>query len=361
MPNLADRLAAVSGWRPGRAAAERNELARRVEALERSLHALTEATPRPPPPPAPAPPSPNGPLRRDRPSWLDLAGALTVLGLVVYGAVAFSYVTYFDAFDVSLEEVGLGYATLLRRSGLNLAAVVASLAIGAAFLAFFGDRRADHLRAAYAIFAVLLVAMGLGGMVWLLAAFRAVDEATIYFQACWSMAVILGMRAALGPMSPSPGWPRAARDALEAARHPTTPRGRRARTVGLLFIAAGLVAGVVQFALFWPRQHTLESPWPVFAIVAAGIVLVVWGPAGLDRARRALLPLPAPAALPVAALLVLAVVLAGAAHGARAAEGVKGLGDLGQQGGLGRSVLEVSTPRVCVTWVGAAPAPAALP
>jgi hypothetical protein len=40
---------------------------------------------------------------------------------------------------VTLEEVGLGYATLLRRSGLNLAVVVATLAILAPFLSFFGD------------------------------------------------------------------------------------------------------------------------------------------------------------------------------------------------------------------------------
>ena len=39
--------------------------------------------------------------------------------------MAFGYVTFFTAFDVTLEEVGLGYATLLRRSGLNLAVLAA--------------------------------------------------------------------------------------------------------------------------------------------------------------------------------------------------------------------------------------------
>ena len=39
-------------------------------------------------------------------------------------------------------------------------------------------------------------------------------------------------------------------------------------------------------------------------IVAAGLMLAVWGPAGLQRARQALLPPPVPAALPVVALLL---------------------------------------------------------
>ena len=97
--------------------------------------------------------------------WQEFGAAagqavLTLLGLLVYGTVAFSYVTFFSAFDVSLEEVGLSYATLLRRSGLYLAVVVASLIIAAPFLSFFGDRRTDHRRGAYAIAALLLVVMG---------------------------------------------------------------------------------------------------------------------------------------------------------------------------------------------------------
>ena len=76
------------------------------------------------------------------------------------GAVAFSYVTFFRAFDLTLEEVGLGYATLLRRSGLNLAVLVASLASLTPFLSFFGDRRADHRMGAYASAAILVVVMG---------------------------------------------------------------------------------------------------------------------------------------------------------------------------------------------------------
>jgi hypothetical protein len=99
---------------------------------------------------------------------------LTLLGLLVYGAVAFSYVSFFRAFDVTLEEVGLGYATLLRRSGLNLAVVVATLATLAPFLSFFGDRLADHRRGAYASAAILLVVLGVAVTVWLVAGFGAV-------------------------------------------------------------------------------------------------------------------------------------------------------------------------------------------
>lgn len=366
MPNLAGRLRALWARRPGRAAAARDDLARRVEALERSLRALTDAAaqPAPPPPalPPPAPPPfPDSPPRRDRPGWLDLAGALTILGLVLYGAVAFSYVTFFGAFDVSLEEVGLGYATLLRRSGLNLAVVVASLTAAAALLSFFGDRRAGHRRAAYLTAAGVLAMMAVGGFVWLLAGFGAIEEAGIYSQACVSMAVLLGMRGVLGPISPPPGWSREVRETWEMVRHPPTPAARRSRNIGLGVIAGALLLGIPLFALAWLSQDGLGSPLTAIAIVAAGLMLAVWGPAGLQRARQALLPPPVPAALPVVALLVVAVVLAGAAHGARAAERVKGLGDLRQQGGLGRLVLEVSTPRVCVSWVGAVPAPATLP
>jgi hypothetical protein len=143
----------------------------------------------------------------------------------------------------------------------------------AVFLSFFGDRRAGHRRGAYVTAAVLLVVMGVAGFVWLLAGFGVVDEASIYFQACW----------------------------------------------------------------------------------------IVWGPAGLHRARRMLLPPPAPAALPVVALLIIMIVPAGGAHGQRAAETVKGLGDLREQGDLARVVLDVSTPRVCVAWASQATAPATLP
>jgi hypothetical protein len=353
VPNPIDRLRA---WLSVRPAAERDDLASRVEDLERSVRALTETAARAPPPEAP-----DRPPTRGRPSWLDLVGVLTLLGLLVYGAVAFSYVTYFGAFDMTLEEVGLGYATLLRRAGLYLAVVVASLAIAAPFLSFFGDRRADLRRGAYAVAAILLVLMGVAGSVWLIAGFGAAEEASIYFQACWTMAVILGMRAALGPMSPSPGWTRAARDAWKAVRHPPTVEARRARTFGLLVIAAALVAGVAQFAFLWSSQDGLASPWLVIAIVAVGMVVIIWGPAGLHRARRMLLPPPAPAAVPVVALLVIAIVFGGVAHGQRAAETVKGLGDLREHGDLARLVLDVSTPRVCAAWVGAAPPPATMP
>lgn len=286
---------------------------------------------------------------------------LTLLGLLVYGAVAFSYVSFFRAFDVTLEEVGLGYATLLRRSGLNLAVVVASLAILAPFLSFFGDRRADHRRGAYASAAILLVVLGVAVTVWLVAGFGAVGNASIFAQACWSVAVILGMRAALGPMSPSPGWPRLARDSWEAARRPPTPEARRARNVGLLVIGAAVLLAVPLLVLLWSSQDDLGSPWPAIIIFAVGMMVIVWGPAGFRRARQALLPPPAPAALPVVALLVIAIVWGGAAYGQRAAETVKSLGDLREQGDLARSVLDVSTPRVCASWVGAVPAPATLP
>jgi MFS family permease len=354
VPNLADRLRAVWARRSGGPAAAPDDLARRVEQLERLVRVSDAAARTEPPPPGASP-------RRNGPSWLDLFGVLTLLGLLVYGAVAFSYVTFFTAFDVTLEEVGLGYATLLRRSGLNLAVVVASLALAAAIASFFGDRTADHRTGAYAIAAVLLLVMGVAGMVWLLAGFGATDEAGIYFQGCWIMAVLLGMRAALGPMSPSPGWPRAAREAWRAMwRPPATTAARRARRVGLLVIAAAVLLVLPLLALLWSSQD-LGSPWPGIAIVAIGMVVIVWGPAGLHRARRTLLPPPVPAALPVVALLVIAIALAGAAHGQQAAATVKRLGDLRRQGPLGRAVLDVSTPRVCVAWVGAVPAPAALP
>lgn len=250
VPMVADLLRATWARLTGRPAAERDALARRVEDLERSVRALTDAAARPPP----APQAPAGPPPQGRPAWLDLVGVLTLLGLLVYGTVAFSYVTFFSAFDISLEEVGLSYATLLRRSGLYLAVVVASLIIAAPFLSFFGDRRTDHRRGAYAIAALLLVVMGVVGAVWLGAGFGAAEEAGIYFQACWTVAVILGMRAALGPMSPSPGWPRAARNAWEATRHPPTPEARRARTVGLLVVAAAVLFSIPYLGLLWSMQ-----------------------------------------------------------------------------------------------------------
>jgi hypothetical protein len=357
VPNLADRLRAVVARTRGRPAAERDDLARRVEQLERAVQARADAAARPPPAPAPQLPD-DGRPRRDRPSWLDLVGVLTLLGLLVYGVVAFSYVSFFRAFDVTLEEVGLGYATLLRRSGLNLAVVVASLALLAPLLSFFGDRRADHRIGAYAVAAMLLVVTGVAVTVWLVVGFGAVGNAGIYARACWSVAVILGMRAALGPMSPSPGWPRVARDSWETARRPPTPEARRARNVGFVVIAAAVLLVV---PLLWSSRDDLGSPWPAIVILAVGIVVIVWGPAGFQRARRALWPPPVPAALPVVALLVIAVVWGGAAYGQRAAETVKSLGDLREQGDLARSVLDVSVPRVCVAWVSAVPAPAALP
>jgi hypothetical protein len=357
VPKLADRLRKIWAWLPGRPAAPPGDLVRRVEELERSMRARTDATARP----VPAPPAPDRPLHQEGPSWLDLVGVLTLLGLLVYGAVAFSYVTFFRAFDVTLEEVGLGYATLLRRSGLNLAVVVASLAILAPFLSFFGDRRADHRRGAYIIATVLLVVMGVAVMVWLVAGFGAVGNASIYFQACWSVAVILGMRAALGPMSPSPGWLGVTSDAWRVARRPATPEARRARNVGVLVIAATVLLVVPLLVLLSSGHDDLGSPWPAIVIFAVGIVVIVWGPAGFQRARQALLPPPAPAALPVVALLVITIVWGGAAYGQRAAETVKGLGDLREQGDLAGSVLDVSTPRVCVAVVGAVPAPATLP
>jgi hypothetical protein len=365
VPNLAERLRAVRAWRPGRTAAARDDLARRVEELERSLRALTAAAavrpvPAPSPPPQPAPPPVDARPARDRPSWLDLVGVLTLLGLLVYGAVAFSYVAYFRSFDVTLEEVGMGYATLLRRSGLNLAVVAASAAIAAVFLSFVGDRRDDSRRGAYGSAAILVFGIGVAGTVWLAAGFGAIDEATIYFEGCWSIAWILGARAVLGPMSPSPGWPRGARAALKAARHPPTPAARRARMKGVLVIAAAVVLGIPLLRLLWSRQDDRGSPWQVALYLVVGMV-IVWGPAGLHRARRMLLPPPAPAVLPVVALVVIAVALAGGAHGRRAAETVKDLGDLRRQGDVAQSVLDVSTPRVCVAWVSQAAAPAALP
>jgi hypothetical protein len=357
VPKVADRLRATLARLSGRPSAEHEALARRVEELERSMRAWTDAASRP----APAPEAPDRPPSRGRPAWLDLVGVLTLLGLLVYGTVAFSYVTFFSAFDVSLEEVGLSYATLLRRSGLYLAVVVASLIIAAPFLSFFGDRRTDHRRGAYAIAALLLVFMGVAGAAWLLAGFGAAEEAGIYFQACSTMAVILGMRAALGPMSPSPGWPRAARNAWEAARHPPTPQARRARTVGLLVIVAAVVFAIPYFGLLWSIQDHPASPWPVALVVAVGTIAIVWGPTGLHRARQVLLPFPAPAAAPLVGLLVIAIVFGGVAQGERAAETVKRLGDLREHGDLARLVLDVSTPRVCAAWVGAAPRPATLP
>jgi hypothetical protein len=354
VPNPIDRLRARL---PGRQGAERDELAGRVEHLERSVRALTDVAARPAPPPPP-----DRPSRRAGPPWLDMIGVLTLLGLLIYGAVAFSYVTFFTAFDVTLEEVGLGHATLLRRSGLNLAVLAALLTLLTAFLGFFfGDRRADHRQGAYAGAAIVLVVMGVTGMVWLLAGFGAVGEAAIYFQGCWTMAVLLGMRAALGPMSPSPGWQRAAREAWRAARSPSSPEAHRARTVGLLVIAAAVLLVVPLLWLLWSLQDDLGSPWPAIVIVAVSMVVIVWGPAGLHRARQVLLPPPTPAALPVVALLVILIVLGGAAHGRRAAETVKGLGDLREQGDVAQLVLDVSTPRVCASWVGQVPAPVALP
>jgi len=350
VPKVGDRLRAMRAQLSGRPSAEYGALARRVEELERSMQALTGAASRP----APAPQAPASPPSRVRPSWLDLVGVLTLLGLVVYGTVAFSYVTFFSAFDVSLEEVGLSYATLLRRSGLYLAVVVASLIIAAPFLSFFGDRRADHRRGAYLVAALLLALMGVTGAVWLVAGFGAAEETGIYFQACWTMAGILGMRAALGPMSPSPGWPRAARRAWKAARHPPTREARRARTVGLLVIAAALLFAVPYFGWLLSILDRPVSPWPVILIVVIGTLAIVWGPAGLHRARRVLLPMPAPAAAPLVGVLVIAIVFGGVQHGARAAATVKRLGDLREQGDLARLVLDVSTPRVCAAWVGAA-------
>ena len=272
--------------------------------------------------------------------------------------MAFSYVTFFGAFDVSLEEVGLSYATLLRRSGTYLAVVAASLAIAAPFLSFFGDRRADHRRGAYAIAAVLLALMGVAGAAWLGAVFGAAEEAGIYFQACWTMAVILGMRAALGPMSPSPGWSRAARDAWAAMRRPPpTPAARRARTVGLLVVAGAVLFAIPYLGWFWSTQDDPPSPWPVVLVVAVGTIAIVWGPAGLRQGLQVLLPLPAPAAAPLIGLLVIAIVFGGVEQGERAAATVKRLGDLREHGDLARLVLDVSTPRVCAAWVGAAPAP----
>jgi hypothetical protein len=131
--------------------------------------------------------------------------------------------------------------------------------------------------------------------------------------------------------------------------------------VGLLVIAAALLVVVPVLWLLWTRQDDVGSPWPAIVLFAVGMVVIVWGPTGLDRARRALLPPPAPAALPVVALLVIAVALGGWAHGQRTAEAVKALGDLREQDGLARSVLDVSTPRSCVAWVGAVPAPSTLP
>jgi hypothetical protein len=356
VPKVGDRLRAMRVRLSGRPSAEFGVLVRRVEELERSMRAVTDAASRP----APAPRAPDRPPSRVRSSWLDLVGVLTLLGLLVYGTVAFSYVSFFSAFDVSLEEVGLSYATLLRRSGLYLAVVVASLIVAAPFLSFFGDRRSDHRRGAYIVAALVLVFMGVAGAVWLVAGFAAAEEAGIYFQACWTMAVILGMRAALGPMSPSPGWPRAARRALEAARHPPTREARRARTVGLLVIAAAVLFAVPYLGLLWSIQDHPASPWPVILIVVVGTLAIVWGPAGLRRARRALLPMPAPAAAPLVGVLVIAIVFGGVQNGERAAETVKHLGDLREQGDLARLVLDVSTPRVCAAWVGAAPPPAAL-
>jgi hypothetical protein len=365
VPNLADRLrAAARTVLRGPSTTAQLDLARRVGELERSVRALTDTAAEPvpaPPPMEPAPPPPDGRSRRAGPSWLDLFGALTLLGLLVYGAVAFGYVTFFAAFEVTLEEVGLSYATLLRRAGLNLVVVVALLAVGAAFFSFFGDRRADQRRAAYATAAVVLAGMGVAGMIWLLAAFGAADVATTYFQGCWSMAVLLGLRALLGPMSPSPDWPRQAPDAWAAVRHPPTPEARRARTVGLLVIAGAVLLGIPLLVWSWSMLDDPVSPWPVIIVLAVGIVAVVWGPAGLHRARRALVPLPVRAAAPMVGLLVAAIVLGGAEHGLRTAETVKGLADLRERSDLARLVLDISTPRVCVAWASQAPAPATLP
>jgi hypothetical protein len=357
VPRVADRLRATLARLSGRPSADHEALTRRVEELERSMRAWTDAASRP----APAPEAQERPPSRGRPAWLDLVGVLTLLGLLVYGTVAFSYVTFFSAFDVSLEEVGLGYATLLRRSGLYLAVVVASLIVAAPFLSFFGDRRTDHRRGAYAIAALLLACMGVAGAAWLIAGFGAAREAGIYLQACWTAAAILGMRAALGPMSPSPGWPRAARSAWDAVRHPPTPEARRARTVGLLVVVAAVLFAVPYFGLLWSMQDHPPSPWPVVLVVAVGTIAIVWGPAGLDRARRMLLPLPAPAVAPLVGLLVIAIVFGGVEQGERAAETVKRLGDLREHGDLARLVLDVSTPRVCAAWVGVPPPPATLP
>lgn len=96
-------------------------------------------------------------------------------------------------------------------------------------------------------------------------------------------------------------------------------------------------------------------------VVAVGTIVIVWGPAGLRRARQVLLPLPAPAAAPLVGLLVIAIVFGCVEQGERAAATVKRLGDLREHGDLARLVLDVSTPRVCAAWVGAVPPPATLP
>ena len=63
-------------------------------------------------------------------------------------------------------------------------------------------------------------------------------------------------------------------------------------------IAAALVAGAAQFAYLWSRQNNLASPWSVVLGLAVGTVGIIWGPAGLQRARQTLLPPPVPAAGP---------------------------------------------------------------
>jgi hypothetical protein len=78
------------------------------------------------------------PAASDSRGWIEKradefgTAELTILGVAVYIMVRYSYWSFFSRFGVTLEEVGLGYANVLARSGPFLAfAVLLPICIGA--------------------------------------------------------------------------------------------------------------------------------------------------------------------------------------------------------------------------------------
>jgi hypothetical protein len=302
-------------------------------------------------------PPPVGSRRLLGIAWSDWLAVLTLAGIVLYGMVAFAYSRFYGELGITPGEVGLGYAEVIRRASVNGIVLLSFVAVASVLGSFGGDPSKDHRRAAYVAGAGLLLLLSLVLMLLLVRVLQvAASAAVVYAGLVVAAAVLLGVRAAVGP-SVGRQYPylggalvatlRAAPADAEAAR--------RRRQAWMRLLLPLLVAAPV-FTFTFVQLFRSAGVGPLLASLP--FLLVIVGPLAVSerRARRlrdALLPPPMPVIVALAGVLAMTILATASAVGSNAAARVDAFQPpVDAASSIAPWFLDVQAAPVCVLWLG---------
>lgn len=302
-------------------------------------------------------PPPGGPRRRLLGiAWSNPPAVLTLAGIVLYGIVAFAYSRFYGELGVTPGEVGLGYAEVIRRASVNASVLLSFVAVASVLGSFGGDPSKDHRRTAYAAGAALLLLLSLLLLLLLARVLHvAASAAVVYTGLVAAAALLLGVRAAVGPSvaRQQPYLVGALMATLRAA--PADAEARRVRRQAWMRLLLPLLvaAPVFTFALVQLFRSTGVGP----LLASLPLLLVIFGPLAVSerrarRLRNALLPPPTPVVLALVGVLAMTILATASAVGSNAAARVDAFQPPVDASSITPWFLDVQAPAVCVLWLG---------